>query len=131
MAPPAEPASGKQSFRTEPVDFSEALLTSEKLPVDLQDDAPAAASQVQTSCSLCPMHKFHAFSCRTACQMVIACALAQQHRDAGYAFAVLLLQAKDFLCCIADARALLQSLRANTLSLNASAGTSTSFEQSA
>ena len=36
-APPSEP---------EPVDFSEALLSSEKLPLDLQDDVPAGSSQV-------------------------------------------------------------------------------------
>ena len=34
------------------MDFSEALLTSEKLPMDLQDDTPAAASQVSSSCAL-------------------------------------------------------------------------------
>ena len=56
MAAPAEPAAGKQPFRTEPVDFSEALLTSEKLPMDLQDDTPAAASQVSLSCALHATH---------------------------------------------------------------------------
>lgn len=56
MAAPAEPAAGKQPFRSEPVDFSEALLTSEKLPMDLQDDAPAAASQVSSSCLLHAIH---------------------------------------------------------------------------
>ena len=61
MAAPAEPATGKQPFRSEPVDFSEALLTSEKLPMDLQDDTPAAASQVSSSCALHAIH-MHSFS---------------------------------------------------------------------
>ena len=52
LAAPAEPATGKQPFRSEHMDFSEALLTSEKLPMDLQDDTPAAASQVSSSCLL-------------------------------------------------------------------------------
>lgn len=38
---------GQPSSRPEPVDFSEALLSSEKLPMDLPEDAPAGVSQVQ------------------------------------------------------------------------------------
>ena len=43
------PALGQLSSAPEPVDFSEALLTSEKLPSDLPDDAPTGVSQVSLS----------------------------------------------------------------------------------
>ena len=56
------PALGQPSAAPEPVDFSEALLTSEKLPSDLPDDAPAGVSQVslsvrQTCCSHADLEK--------------------------------------------------------------------------
>ncbi len=40
------PAPAAPTSRPEPVDFTEALLSSEKLPLDLQDDIPAGSSQV-------------------------------------------------------------------------------------
>lgn len=44
----AAPASAEPASQPEPVDFSEALLSSEKLPVDLsQDDAPAGAQNAE------------------------------------------------------------------------------------
>ncbi|CAL5222745.1 g5152 [Coccomyxa viridis] len=39
------PAPAAPTSRPEPVDFTEALLSSEKLPLDLQDDIPAGSSQ--------------------------------------------------------------------------------------
>lgn len=42
----AAPAPEAAGSKPEPVDFSEALLSSEKLPLDLQDDAPAGSTQV-------------------------------------------------------------------------------------
>lgn len=61
------PALGQLSSAPEPVDFSEALLTSEKLPSDLPDDAPAGVSQVslsvrQTCCSHVDLEDTHPLS---------------------------------------------------------------------
>ena len=48
------PAPEEPISKPEPVDFSEALLSSEKLPSDLQDDVPAGSSQVLPCLSVQP-----------------------------------------------------------------------------
>ena len=55
----AAPAPALPTSRPEPVDFTEALLSSEKLPLDLQDDIPAGSSQVllHPACMRSPFHK--------------------------------------------------------------------------
>ena len=42
----AAPVLEAPASKLDPVDFSEALLSSEKLPLDLQDDVPAGSTQV-------------------------------------------------------------------------------------
>ena len=86
----------------EPVDFSEALLSSEKLPLDLQDDVPAGSSQVTPCLSNRNAARFDSsVPCQISFNLLPICSCSAYHglQDTAALHEHTTLSAVDVSCC--------------------------------
>ena len=86
----------------EPVDFSEALLSSEKLPLDLQDDVPAGSSQVTPCLSNRNAARFDSsVPCQINFNLLPICSCSAYHglQDTAALHEHTTLSAVDVSCC--------------------------------